>query len=166
MVAAGNSYPASGASSFPSAAGAHRGSIVANRKEAGEVNEQEVRDLFFERLQHLSAEAEYELRHPDYILEMPQSGERIRGRDNMRAMQEHYPGPPTIRPRRVVGAGDVWVVEIRSDYGGRIFHAVLVVEFRDGKIWRETRYYAEPFEPPAWRASWVERMEDAAASGP
>jgi hypothetical protein len=23
---------------------------------------------------------------------------------------------------------------------------------------RETQYFAEPFEPPAWRARWVERM--------
>jgi hypothetical protein len=36
----------------------------------------------------------------------------------------------------------------------------MIVEFRDGKIWRDTRYYAEPFEAPAWRAQWVERMEE------
>jgi hypothetical protein len=29
---------------------------------------------------------------------------------------------------------------------------------RDGKIWRDTRYYAEPFEAPEWRAQWVERF--------
>jgi hypothetical protein len=58
------------------------------------VNEQEVRELFFERLQHLSPQAEYELRHPDYAMEMPQSGERIRGRDNMRAFQVNRPGIP------------------------------------------------------------------------
>jgi hypothetical protein len=126
------------------------------------VNEREVRELFFERLEHLSAEAEYELRHPDYVLEMPQSGERIRGRDNMRAFQEAYPDPPTIRPRRVVGADDVWVIEARSDYSGRIYHVAMIVEFRDGKIWRDTRYYAEPFEAPAWRTKWVEPMEEAA----
>jgi hypothetical protein len=60
------------------------------------VEEQEVRELYFERLQHLSAEAEYELRHPDYVdyvMEMPQSGERIRGRESMRAFQEAYPIP-------------------------------------------------------------------------
>ena len=45
------------------------------------MEEREVRELFFERLKHLSAEAEYELRHPDYVMEMPQSGERIRGRE-------------------------------------------------------------------------------------
>jgi hypothetical protein len=41
----------------------------------------------------------------------------------------------------------------------------MIVEFSDGKIWRETRYYAEPFEAPEWRAQWVERMEDLPARG-
>jgi ketosteroid isomerase-like protein len=128
------------------------------------VNEQEVRELFFERLQHLSPQAEYELRHPDYVMEMPQSGERIRGRDNVRALQEAYPNPSTIQPRRVVGSGDVWVVEARSDNGdGQIYHVAMIVEFRDGKIWRDTRYYAEPFVAPEWRAQWVEHMEESAA---
>jgi hypothetical protein len=39
----------------------------------------------------------------------------------------------------------------------------MVVEFRDGKIWRDTRYYADPFEPPAWRAQWVEPIEPPGA---
>jgi ketosteroid isomerase-like protein len=133
-------------------------------EEVAKVNEREVRELFFERLQHLSAEAEYELRHADYVMEMPQSGERIRGRDKMRAFQEAYPNPPTIQPRRVVGSGDVWVVEAHSDYGdGQIFNVAIIVEFRDGKIWRDTRYYAEPFEAPAWRAQWVEPIEESPA---
>jgi ketosteroid isomerase-like protein len=124
------------------------------------VEELEVSELFFERLEHLSPEAEYELRHPDYVMEMPQSGERIRGREAMRAFQEAYPNPPTIQPRRVVGSGDVWVIEARSDYGdGGVYHMAMIVEFRDGKIWRDTRYYAEPFAPPAWRAQWVEPIE-------
>ncbi len=42
----------------------------------------------------LSPESEYRLRHEDYVMEMPQSGERIRGRDAMRAMQKAFPAPP------------------------------------------------------------------------
>lgn len=41
----------------------------------------------------LSPEQEYGVRHPDYVMEMPQSNERIRGRDAMRAMQEAFPDP-------------------------------------------------------------------------
>jgi hypothetical protein len=51
------------------------------------------------------------------------------------------------------------VVEIVSDYGGRIYNSVLIIELRDGKMFRDTRYYAEPFEAPAWREQWAERME-------
>jgi ketosteroid isomerase-like protein len=123
------------------------------------MEEADVRQLFSRLFEHMSAEEEYEVRHPDYIMEMPQSGERIRGRENMRSMQEQYPNPPTIELRRVVGAGEAWAVEMRSDYDGRIYHVVLIVEFRDGKILRETRYYADPFDAPAWRAKWVEPME-------
>src|SRR5215469_13422933 len=108
----------------------------------------------------LDAAKEYELRHEDVVSDKPQSGERIRGRDNLKAMQDAYPGPPpTITVRRMVGSGDVWVVEGRSDYSGRIYHLVNIIEFREGKIMRETRYYADPFEAPAWRAPWVEPIE-------
>jgi len=104
----------------------------------------------------LDAEQEYAIRHEDVVIDMPQSGERIRGRDNMKAMQDAYPGPPQVTVRRIVGSGDVWVVELRSDYSGRIYHALNIIEFREGKIIWETRYYADPFEAPAWRAQWVE----------
>src|SRR5438874_11907465 len=89
----------------------------------------------------LDAEQEYALRHEDVVIDMPQSGERIRGRDHMKAMQEAYPGPPMITVRRVVGSGDVWVVEGRSDYGGRIYHIANILEFREGKIIRETLWW-------------------------
>ena len=59
------------------------------------MNEQQAQDFLVEMFTHLSAEAEYELRHEDHVMEMPQSRERIRGRENMRAFQEAYPTPPT-----------------------------------------------------------------------
>jgi ketosteroid isomerase-like protein len=124
------------------------------------MEEAEVRSLFMRLFAHMSPEEEHELRDPDFVMEMPQSGERIRGRENMRAMQEHYPGPPSIELRRVVGSGDVWTVEMRSDYDGRRVHVVMIVEFRDGRIVRETRYYADPFDAPEWRAQWVESLEE------
>jgi hypothetical protein len=121
----------------------------------------DVRELFTRLFEHMSPVEEHELRHPDFVMEMPQSGERIRGRENMRAMQENYPGPPNIALRRVVGSGDVWAIQARSNYNGRVYHVVVIVEFRDGKIVRETRYYADPFDAPEWRAAWVESMEGA-----
>jgi hypothetical protein len=49
-----------------------------------EMDEQQVQRFLAEMFTHLSAEAEYELRHENYMMEMPQSGERIRGREKMR----------------------------------------------------------------------------------
>jgi hypothetical protein len=38
-------------------------------------------------------------------------------------------------------------------------HGAAILEFKDGKVWRGTRYFAEPFEAPQWQAHLVERME-------
>lgn len=108
----------------------------------------------------LSPEAEFEVRHPDYVMEMPQSSERIRGRDAMRAMQEAFPPPPpSVSIRRVVGGGRTWVVEGVNDYSDDRWHVVVILELNDaGRILTDTRYYAKPFDPPEWRAAWTERM--------
>ncbi len=40
----------------------------------------------------------------------------------------------------------MWVAELESDYGeerGGIFNVCLILEFEDGRIKRETRYYAD-----------------------
>ena len=38
-------------------------------------------------------------------------------------------------------------------------HGVAILELKDGKVWRDTRYFADRFEAPESRAHWVERME-------
>jgi hypothetical protein len=125
-----------------------------------EMNEQEAYRFLTELFSNLSAQEEYELRHQDYVMEMPQSGESIQGRKKMRAFQAAYPAPPSIQLRRVLVRDGLWVVEGVNDYGGgRVFDVVLIIELKDGKMWRDRRYYAEPFEAPEWRAQWVERME-------
>jgi hypothetical protein len=110
----------------------------------------------------LSAEEEYVLRREDFLMDMPQSGERIRGRDAMRAMQEAFPTPPQgVTIRRVFGARHVWVLEGELDYGQGPWRVCLVMELDEqGLIAHETRYYAQRSEAPAWRAAWVEPLPD------
>ena len=93
-----------------------------------------------------------------YVQEWPQSGERIRGRANARAIKDNYPTGRTPTLRRIVGAGDVWIIETTIDYGSETAQGVHVLELRDGRILKETDYFSQPFEAPAWRAQWVERM--------
>jgi len=57
-------------------------------------------------------------------------------------------------------------VEGVNDYGGgEVFTVLAIFELRDGKVWRDTRYYAELFDAPEWRAQLVERMESQRSSG-
>jgi hypothetical protein len=58
--------------------------------------------------------------------------------------------------------GDLWVVEEPLDYGeGAEFSTVLIFEFRDDRIARETAYWATPGPPAEWRAEWVEPLESS-----
>jgi hypothetical protein len=117
----------------------------------------------------------------DYVDEMPQSGERIRGKANWRVIIDHYPGGVGTMDRdnrRIVGADDQFVMTpsfsiLRIEGSGNTFtyagtvryangatwHIIAIVEVRGGKIAKTTTYYAEPFSPPEWRAPFVERME-------
>ncbi|HEY7762310.1 MAG TPA: nuclear transport factor 2 family protein [Actinomycetota bacterium] len=101
-----------------------------------------------------------ELMHDDYVLEWPQSGERIEGAEDSLAIDRNFPGGlPKIRFRRAIGSGDLEVGEAELEYAdGSVYQAVSIAEIRDGKVYRQTGYFAQPFEAPQWRAQWVHRM--------
>ncbi|MEW6633999.1 MAG: nuclear transport factor 2 family protein [Pseudomonadota bacterium] len=103
-------------------------------------------------------EAEHEIYREDAVLDYPQSGERIRGRRNIQSSRAAQPSAKRFTARRIVGAGDLWVTEYVLAYDGRPSHTVSIMEFVDGKVVRETQYFADPFEPGPSRAQWVERM--------
>jgi hypothetical protein len=104
-------------------------------------------------------ELEHQIYREDALLEYPQSGERIRGRRNIQASRFAQPNSKRFKVRRVVGAGSLWVTEFILEYDGRPSYTVSVMEFLDGKVTRETQYFADPFEPGPSRAHLVERME-------
>ncbi|MGH7430143.1 MAG: nuclear transport factor 2 family protein [Candidatus Methylomirabilaceae bacterium] len=95
----------------------------------------------------------------DVVMEWPQSGERIRGGQNRRAIYSRFPSLPHVTPRRMTGSDDVWVLEATLDYGdGEPYQCVFVFVMRDGLIAKEIAYWSKPFPAPEWRAPWVERM--------
>jgi hypothetical protein len=126
-----------------------------------QMDEQQAHRLLAELFSRLSIEAEDRIRHEDYTMEWPQSGERLRGRQKMREFQEANAGArPPRRVRRVLVKEGLWVVEGVVDYGGgREVDFVLILELREGKVFKETRYYADPFEASEARTRWFERME-------
>lgn len=99
-----------------------------------------------------------ELFHDDAVMDWPQSDEKVVGAENRRGIYQAFPALPTITPRRMVSDGDLVVAEASLDYGGGAeYKTVFIFEFRDGKIAKETAYWSEAFEAPAWRAKWVEK---------
>jgi ketosteroid isomerase-like protein len=103
-------------------------------------------------------ESEHQIYQEDAVLEYPQSGERIRGRHHIQASRFAQPNQKRFTVRRIVGSGDLWVTEFVLSYDGKPSYTVSVMEFRDGKVARETQYFADAFEPGPSRARWVERM--------
>ncbi|MCA1571898.1 MAG: nuclear transport factor 2 family protein [Chloroflexi bacterium] len=129
--------------------------------------EQKLRDLYSSGDLEALARQIPEMASDDLVQEWPQSGERIRGRDNVMAVNQSYEGAtgtaPRLTLRRIVRPDQAWLVEGTIDYGdGTPVSIVSILEIgADGKITRQTDYFANPFEAPEWRNQWVEQMEPA-----
>jgi hypothetical protein len=98
----------------------------------------------------------------DFVEEWPQSGERLTKGASLK-LTESYPAMSGTTPKftygRMLGGGDLFVVEGTIDYGdGVAVRYVGVGELRGGKLAKMTEYFANPFEAPAWRAPFVDRM--------
>jgi hypothetical protein len=103
-----------------------------------------------------------------------------RGFANLRAILEHYPGGFDGQgTRRIVGGEDKWVQTpmfslLRIEGTGNVFTGVqrghypdgtdwfivTIAEIRDDKIWRADTYFAQTFDPPAWRSNWVDILPE------
>jgi hypothetical protein len=91
----------------------------------------------------------------DAIDSRPQSGEHFVGQANIMAMYQAVPGPPKIRWQSIRGGPAVWVAQGIVEYGEGPVHIIGIVEFADGKIVKGDYYFANPFEPPEYRARWA-----------
>jgi len=100
-----------------------------------------------------------ELLHDDFVLEWPQSGERIRGRGNFVAINEQYPAAGRWRftLHRLVADSSGVATDATVTDGAVSGRAITFSEVRDGRIVRQTEYWPDPFEPAPWRARWVEQ---------
>ncbi|MEO7909687.1 MAG: nuclear transport factor 2 family protein [Roseiflexaceae bacterium] len=103
-------------------------------------------------------EAAGALLHDDFVCEWPQTRERIRGRENYRAMNQNYPGTWSVSIRRLIAEGDQVASEVVLTYGEEFVLAVSFFELRDGKIVRQVDYWPEPYPAPVGRAQWVDPM--------
>ena len=100
----------------------------------------------------------------DAVLEWPQGGERVRSKANIVAVRSAYPTRQEFELHRTIGCHDLWVNEYTIRYDDRPVSVVGIMEFEGGKVVRERIYFGEPWDPPSWRAQWVEPMEPESES--
>jgi ketosteroid isomerase-like protein len=98
---------------------------------------------------------------PDFVLEWPQTRERIRGPERFARMNAEYPahGRWRFTINRIVDAGDAEAVsDVSVTDGVQHGRAISFFTVAEGRIVRAVEFWPEPYEPPATRAHLVERM--------
>jgi len=120
----------------------------------------EIIEGFWAAMQTNDFKAAGEFLHDDYVLEWPQSGERIRGPANFVAVNENYPahGRWEFTIHRIIAEGDEVVSYVGVTDGAITGRAITFSTVRNGKIVRQTEFWPDPFERAAWRAGWVEKI--------
>ena len=121
----------------------------------------QVVELFWAAMQTNDFRRAGELLHDDYLLDWPQSGERIRGRANFIAINETYPahGRWDFTIHRILAEDDQVVSDVGVTDGVITGRVITFSTIRDGRIIRQTEFWPDAFEPAAWRAEWVEKIE-------
>jgi ketosteroid isomerase-like protein len=117
-------------------------------------------ERFWATMQTNDFNAVGELLHDDYVLQWPQSGERLRGRANFIAVNENYPahGRWEFTIHRILAEGVEVVSDVDVTDGVIMGRAITFSTIRDGKILHQTEFWPDPFEPAEWRAQWVEKF--------
>jgi ketosteroid isomerase-like protein len=98
---------------------------------------------------------------PEFVLEWPQSGERIRGAERFARMNEEYVahGPWRFTIRRIVGDASEAASDVEITDGVQHARAISFFSVEGGKIARLVEYWPEPYPAPQNRAHIVEPME-------
>jgi ketosteroid isomerase-like protein len=101
------------------------------------------------------------LLHDEFVLDWPQSGERIRGRTNFAAVNANYPaaGPWRFTVHQLIADEQAAASEVLVSAPSISTPVASFFEVRGGMIWHMREYWPDPFEAAAWRTAWVERME-------
>ncbi len=102
-----------------------------------------------------------ELLAPDFLLDWPQSNERIRGAASFVAVNSEYPahGPWRFTINRIVAAEDDAVSDVSVTDGVQHARAITFFTFERGKIGRIVEFWPEPFVPATRREHLVEPIE-------
>jgi hypothetical protein len=144
----------------------------------GDATNEHVAQRYIEAGARNQLDALEQMRTPDWQLRWPASNELVPSSAAYRTIHENYPGgfprfedirvagpddryvlTPAYTIVRVAGSGDLWLAEARVRYAdGSEWCMAKVLELRDGKVHRETDYWAPVQEPPEWRATMTQPL--------
>jgi ketosteroid isomerase-like protein len=95
---------------------------------------------------------------PGFMLDWPQSNERIRGAANFARMNAEYPshGPWRFEVHRIVASADAAVSDVGVTDGVQTARALSFFSVSEGRITRLVEFWPEPYSAPANRAHLVE----------
>jgi len=98
------------------------------------------------------------LLHADVVYELPQTRERITGREGLRAFNTAYPGDWHLGLAEAYADEGAGVARLDWDVtGGETGTAIVFFRFDDGLITRITDWWPEFYDPPPGREHLVER---------
>ena len=97
----------------------------------------------------------------DYILEWPQSKERIRGRNNFVAMNKEYPANERWQFTiiRIVGNATEAVSDVTVTDGTQVARAITFTTVQQGKIVKQVEFWPDNYAAPENRKHIVEIMD-------
>jgi ketosteroid isomerase-like protein len=97
---------------------------------------------------------------PEFVMEWPQSRERIRGPERFCRMNAEYPttGRWSFRINRLVAGGESVVTQVSVTDGRQSAEPVSFFTVAGGRIVKLVEYWPEPFAPAGNRQHLVEPM--------
>lgn len=113
---------------------------------------------FIETLEGRDRKAWSALLHPDVVYEIPQTRERIRGRDRYHRFNREFPGDWRLRVKVAIADeenGVAWFIWELGDADPA--DAMVFFTFADGLITSVTDFWPEPYESLPGREHLVER---------
>ena len=98
---------------------------------------------------------------PAYVLEWPQTNERIRGAERFAQMNSEYPsnGPWSFQIHRIIGSETEAVSDVGVTDGVQNARCISFFTVVDGKITKQVEFWPEPYTAPSNREHLVEPIQ-------
>lgn len=94
----------------------------------------------------------------DVQYELPQTRERITGREGYLRFNQEYPGEWSLTVTRLLADETTAAATMNFTVGDEAMVGVTFLELEGGLVHKVTDFWPDPYEPPAGREHLVERM--------